>query len=114
MNKILIYRVVSNSEFLDLSISKTFCVSRNTIEGKQFWLDIENAEFYLNKATNSNFNPAYKYLLEIEIDKECLKNLHPEYMDLDGQKALHIDKLKLEEFNKCINFVKNHANGNII
>jgi hypothetical protein len=114
MGKILIYRVISNEEFIDLSNSKIFSGSKNTIEGKQFWLEIEDAEFYLNKATNSNFNPAYKYLLEIEIDKECLKNLQPEYMDLDGQKALHIDKLKLEEFNKCINFVKNHANGNII
>jgi hypothetical protein len=86
----------------------------NTIEGKQFWLSLKSALYYLKQSQKRDFVPKYEMILRISVNQDCISKLNLEYLDLDGNKAIHIPNDMLENFNNCINFVKENGTGNYI
>jgi hypothetical protein len=70
---ITLYRAISKAEKDDFDIDKQFRIGRNTLEGKQFFKSEEAVKEYFNRAEEREFNPPYRYLLRIEIDKECFE-----------------------------------------
>jgi hypothetical protein len=103
---ITLYRAVSKAEKEDFDTDGQFRLGRNTLEVKQFFLSEEAMGMYIKKAQKQGYYPFYKYLLHVNIDKECLENISYIEQELDGFFAITIYEDDLFSFNKCIKFVE--------
>lgn len=105
---IKLYRAVSALEFEDYRSQKKFRTSKNTLEAKQFFKSEEAVKEFIKDSKKQNYNPSYKYILLVLVDKQCLENSIYEEQELDRFLAITIHEADLPLFNKCIIFVESY------
>jgi hypothetical protein len=95
----IIYRAVSAGERQDYENNHLFRTAKNTLEAKQFFLSETGALEFIRECGIARFNPPYKWLLQIEIEEDCLCKIDFYSQTLDGYKAFTIHEGDLPDFN---------------
>lgn len=104
---ITLYRTVSIAEKEDFyNRNEKFATGRNTLEAKQFFKSKDGVDEFIKDAYARQYNPPYKFILEVSILKNCLDSIPFEEQELDRHKAITVHEDYLSAFNKCITFVK--------
>ena len=103
-----LYRAVSQQEKEDIELHKSFRISRNTLEAKQFFKRRMSVVQFVANSLIQQYEPAYVYLIKISIDDTCF-DTSKHIRKLDGYDAVHIDEEDLPAFNKCVKFVKQES-----
>jgi hypothetical protein len=103
------YRAVSAKERLDYKRSRLFRTSKNTLEAKQFFKSETGVLEFILESKKAGFLPPYKYLYHIYIDEICLSKINYDEQLLDGYAAITIRESHLQDFNNCVNLVRDYV-----
>ena len=106
---IKLYRAISQKEKDDYDELKIFRTGKNTLEAKQFFKSRTAVKQFVASSVIQDYDPAYIYLLVIEVDEELFDKSNPSNMKLDGYDAVNVDEDDLPSFNNCVIFVKQES-----
>jgi hypothetical protein len=104
-----LYRAISIAEMNDFKQNdNSFRTAKNTLEAKQFFKSETAVETFVRESVKQNYRPAYKHILIVDINEQCLNEIRSEEQMLDGFEALTVAEEELPVFNNCINFTEDY------
>ena len=103
-----LYRIVSVAEYEDFKCCRSFRTAKNTLEAKQFFKSEAAIKEFYRDSTIQNLFPPYAYIIIVDIDESRLANIEIDAQELDRFEAITVFEADWPNFNKCINFTKEH------